>query len=63
MALTRGKLRWIILIVAAPFYCWFFPSIVMGTLPRLEIVGIIFCAYLVLGYFVVRAIVKRVDKS
>jgi hypothetical protein len=35
--------------VFAPFYLWFFPSLFLGRLPRLEVAGAIFWIYLLVG--------------
>ena len=61
--LTRWQVGRVTLIVSAPFYVWFFPSLFLNKLPPLRVVILIFWIYLVLGYFVVKAILKRADSK
>jgi hypothetical protein len=55
----RGRVGRVTLIVFAPFYLWFFPSLFLNKLPPLRLVIVIFWVYLFLGYFVVKAVLKR----
>ena len=59
----RGKIGVVTLIVFAPFYLWFFPSLFLNKLPPLQFVILTFWSYLLVGYFVVMAIVKRWDNE
>ena len=59
----RTTIGTITLIVFAPFYAWFFPSLFLGWLPRLEVAGAIFWIYLLIGIFVVKAILKKLSKD
>ncbi len=59
---SRWRIGLVTLIVFTPFYAWFFPCLFLDKLPPLRLVIIIFWVYLVLGYFVVKAILKRADR-
>jgi hypothetical protein len=59
----RWEVGVVTLVVFAPFYVWFFPSLFYNKLPNLRFVIVIFWAYLFVGFFVVKAILKRLAKS
>jgi hypothetical protein len=58
----RTTIGTVTLIVFAPFYVWFFPSLFLGRLPRLEVTGAIFWIYLFIGIFVVKSILEKLSK-
>lgn len=63
MQVSSPPKRWqvgvITLIVSAPFYLWFFPSLFFNKLPPLKLVIVIFWIYLIVGFFVVKRILKQ----
>ena len=51
------------LIVAAPLYTWFFLSLWYDKLPSLGFAMCVIWSYFIATYFVVKAILKRLDKT
>ena len=50
-------------IVATPLYIWFFLSLWYDKLPSLRFAIYVIWSYFVVGYFIVKAILKRLDKT
>jgi hypothetical protein len=59
----RSTIGIVTLVVSAPFYAWFFPSLFLGKLPRAQIVIPIFWVYAVVGYIVVITTMRRLPKD
>jgi hypothetical protein len=67
MRASNPPKRWevgvVTLIVSAPFYLWFFPSLFLNKLPPLRVVIAIFWIYLIVGFFIVKSILRRLAKG
>lgn len=67
MHVSNPPKRWqvgvVTLIVFAPFYLWFFPSLFFNKLPPLRLVIGIFWIYLIVGFFIVKAILRRLANN
>lgn len=53
----------VILLVASPYYIWLWISLYYHALPDLRIVGMVFLVWLFIGYFIVKAIFKRMNEN
>jgi hypothetical protein len=61
------KLPWkhilVVWIVAAPYYTWMFVSLALDKVPPPAHLAVGFLANMFVGYFVVKAVFKRLNKS
>lgn len=64
MPLSKGWRTVIVTwIVATPLYIWFFVSLWYGRLPSLQFAIYVIWSYFVVSYFIVKAILKRLNKT
>jgi hypothetical protein len=62
--LTKGwRIGFITLIIAAPFYAWLWISMAYHMFPPFPWPPIIFLVYLFVGYFVLKAVLKRLNRN
>jgi len=59
----RWQVGAVTLIVFAPFYAWLIPTLAYNGQRSLRLAIVVFWVYLFLGYFVVKAILKRMTEG
>lgn len=63
-SLSKGwRIGVVTLIIFAPFYTWLWVSLAYGKLPPFPWPPIAFLTYLFVGYFVLKAFLKKLNKD